>query len=70
MNTLKAKMEEKKISGLELSRITGIAPCVISNLKNGKQWPYPAWRKKISEALDVPEEKLFPKLKGGASSAG
>lgn len=50
---------KKGISQLELSRLAKIAPSVICNIENGKQYPYPGWRKRISKALDIPEGKLF-----------
>jgi hypothetical protein len=27
---------------------------------NGKMTPYQGWRKRISDALEIPEETLFP----------
>jgi transcriptional regulator with XRE-family HTH domain len=58
-NKLREYMEQLGISQLELSRITKIAPTDLNQIVNGKRYCYPGWRKRISEALGVPENKLF-----------
>lgn len=59
-NNLRKFKEAAGISGLELSRRTGIAPSIISNIENNRIKPWPGWKKRLSEALKVPEFELFP----------
>lgn len=58
-NKLREIRESKGISQLQLAAKTKISPGAISNIENYKIYPYPGWRKRISEALNVPEEKIF-----------
>jgi transcriptional regulator with XRE-family HTH domain len=62
INNLRNVREKKGISQLELSRITRIAPANICNIENGRLYPYPGWRKRLLEALEVKEEDLFPDI--------
>ncbi len=59
-NNLRIIREKKGLSQLALSRISGVPGNVISNLELGKVYPYPGWRKKLSQALELPEEEVFP----------
>lgn len=59
-NNLRKIMKEKEISGLKLSKITDIAPATISGIVNNRLIPFAGWKKRISEALDVPEVEIFP----------
>jgi len=61
---LKAIMIEKGLSQNRLSQLTRIPASNISLIVNGKMPVYPAWRKRICEALGVPEKILFPNLGG------
>ncbi len=58
-NKLRKIRESKGLSQLELSAKTKISPGAISNIENNKIYAYPGWRKRISEALEVPEDKIF-----------
>lgn len=58
-NNLKQIMREKEVSGFELFRRTGIAPSTISGIVNKRILPFPGWRKRIAEALNVPESEIF-----------
>lgn len=54
---------EAKRQGLSLNKLSRIAEISQSDLScaiNGKKPFYPAWRKRVSEALGVPENELFP----------
>ncbi|KKS11419.1 MAG: hypothetical protein UU63_C0006G0009 [Candidatus Uhrbacteria bacterium GW2011_GWF2_41_430] len=59
-NKLREIMKEKEVSQLELYRRTGISPGAISNIVNGRQVPYPGWKKKIASALSISEDEIFP----------
>ena len=58
-NTLRTIREKKGISQLQLSYKTGISQTAISNIENGRVYPYPGWRKRIAKALNVPEKEIF-----------
>lgn len=54
------EMQRKKITGYKLAQLTNISkPDIYSALK-GKKPFYPAWRRRIAAALNVPENKIFP----------
>lgn len=61
-NNLRKIMREKEVSGLRLSKTTDIAPATISGIVNNRILPFPGWKKRISEALDVPEIEIFPEI--------
>jgi transcriptional regulator with XRE-family HTH domain len=60
LNNLRKIREKQKLSQLALGRKTGIAGNIISNLENGKIFPYAGWRRKLAAALGVSEAELFP----------
>jgi len=64
-NHLKRKRLEKGLSQTELTMLTGIASRIISDIENKKQYPYPAWKRSLSEALGCEEEELFPNKSKG-----
>ncbi len=64
-NNLKAVLESKGISQLDLYKLTGISPASLSNIVTGRLIPYDGWKKRISEALDTPVDKIFPESKEG-----
>lgn len=53
-------LKERKISGLQAAMRAGIAPSDFYQAINGKKPFFPAWRKRLSETLDMPEDELFP----------
>lgn len=59
-NRVKEIRQRKGFSQLKLSQKTGIAPSDISNLERGKQYVFPGWKKRISDALGVGVLELFP----------
>ena len=60
MTIIKQILINKNMSQNRLSQIARVPQSNISLIVNGKMIPCPAWRKRISEALEVPECILFP----------
>ncbi|MCL6612472.1 MAG: helix-turn-helix domain-containing protein [Peptococcaceae bacterium] len=59
---LKKTRVKKGFSLLKLYQATGIDPANLSRLERGLVPAYPGWRKRIAEALGVPESELFPEV--------
>jgi transcriptional regulator with XRE-family HTH domain len=59
-NFVRDVREKRGLSQLKLSRIAEIAPGTISNIENGKVFVYEGWKKRLAEALEVPQNELFP----------
>jgi transcriptional regulator with XRE-family HTH domain len=53
-------LAERKMSQRRLSMAAGITNQDLNGAINGKRPFYPAWRKRIAEALRLPEDELFP----------
>lgn len=49
-------------SRCELARRAKMHPADVGKLEAGKIFPYPAWRRRLAEALGVPEEVLFEEV--------
>jgi len=62
-NNLKKFRKEKEWSQFELAKRSDIPQSRISQIENGKIEAYPGWRKRISVALDVEGDKIFPENK-------
>jgi len=60
INRLKKIRKEKGLTQLDLSKKTDIYPNNISQIENGKRIPFPGWKKRLAEALNVEEKELFP----------
>lgn len=56
---LKEVITEKGITTNKLAHISNIASQDLYNAFNGKKRIYPNWKKRISQALEIPEEELF-----------
>lgn len=56
---LKSVMKNRGISQNKLSHIANIPANCVSLFCRGLSPCYPAWRRRISEALNVPESVLF-----------
>jgi lambda repressor-like predicted transcriptional regulator len=69
-NNILKELRKQGKSQLWLSFETKIASQDLSQVANGKKICWPAWRQKISMALGVSEEELFPNEKGGEQCAG
>jgi transcriptional regulator with XRE-family HTH domain len=54
--------ERKGLSKQKLSQLTGISPSNLYHIETGKIFPYPGWRIRLSKALDIAEEVLFPEF--------
>ncbi len=63
MNRVKKEREKKNWSQFQLAKKSNINQGDISQIENEKIFPYPGWRKRLSEALEVKEEYLFPEIK-------
>ena len=59
-NMLKRIREEKGMSQFDLALMAKINPSEISRLENGKIYPYSGWKRKLSIALEIPENEIFP----------
>ncbi len=57
---LKQILMNKGMSQNILSQQARIPASNINLIVNGKQYPGPSWRKRISEVLEIPEDILFP----------
>lgn len=60
MNQLKKIRELKGLSQFELAKKADITPSDISRIENNKIFAYPGWRARLAEALDIPQNELFP----------
>ena len=60
MNKLKEVRNERSLSQLKLSFLTGISPGDISRIENDWIRPYPGWRKRLAKALGTTQAELFP----------
>ena len=60
MNRLKEIRKRRGLSQLKLAHLTGIQPSEISRVENGWLIPYPSWRKRLADALDITEAEVFP----------
>lgn len=59
MNNLKSIRKSKGLSQFELAKLANVTPSDISRIENNKIYPYPNWRKRISKALGVSEDKIW-----------
>jgi transcriptional regulator with XRE-family HTH domain len=65
-NNVRTKRKARGMSGEALARRAEMSASDLSKLERGRLYAYPGWRKRIAEALDTPEDQLFP---GEAASA-
>ena len=56
---LKNVLDEKGISMYRLAKLSNIASPDLYSALSGKKVLFPNWKKRISEALEMPEEELF-----------
>lgn len=59
-NNLRKVRLDKGLSQFALAKLANIAPSDISQLETGIRYPFPGWKKRLSKALEVGEEELFP----------
>jgi transcriptional regulator with XRE-family HTH domain len=50
------------MSQAELARKTGLPPPLVNHLERGRLYPYPKYRRLISEALGMSERELFEEV--------
>ena len=62
VNRVKKTRIKKGLSQFELSKGSNITQSNLSQIENGKIYPYPGWRKRIATALEVEEDYLFPEI--------
>lgn len=60
-NNLRFYREKRGISKQKLSEITSISPSNLYHIEVGKVYPYPGWKRRIAEGLEVDEDLIFPK---------
>ena len=56
---LEKALNEKRLNVLQLSYLARIHSPDLYNAWNGKKPFYPGWKKRVSEALELPEDYLF-----------
>ncbi|MFW6030320.1 MAG: helix-turn-helix domain-containing protein [Halanaerobiales bacterium] len=61
-NKLRQVRLKKGISQERLASEAGMVQADISQLENNKKYAYPGWRKRLSKALGVNEDTLFPEV--------
>ena len=61
-NLVRQKRKEKGLSLRALSRLSNIYVSDLSQLERGLVRAFPGWKSRISEALETPEDKLFPEV--------
>lgn len=54
-----ALLAEKNMTVYRLAKNANMYPCDLYNALSGERPFYPSWRKRIAQALGVPEEELF-----------
>lgn len=59
-NRVREVRQSKKMSCEALARKAEMASTDLSRLERGLKYPYPGWRRRIAEALQEPEDALFP----------
>jgi transcriptional regulator with XRE-family HTH domain len=59
MLELRRVREGRGLSLTDVCRMTGIAPTTLSEIERSMRHVYPGWRKRIAEAFELPESKLF-----------
>ena len=56
---VEALLKEKGLTKYRLAKMSKISTQDIYGILNGSKPLYPNWKKRISDALEVPEEELF-----------
>jgi predicted transcriptional regulator len=56
-------LRERNISKAQAARLANIPQNDFYQATNGKRSFFPAWRKRLSEVLNMSEDELFPEYK-------
>jgi len=62
-NHLKRIRTKRGLSQLDLAKLCDITPSDISKIENDRIYPHPGWRQRLSDALNLPEDRIFPEEK-------
>ncbi len=57
---LRKIITERNLSGAKLSRMADVSQSDFYMMMSGKKPAFPNWRKRIAEALQMPEVEVFP----------
>jgi len=60
-NRLREVRTKLGLSQLQLSFLSRVPNCLISDIERGVRYPFPKARRLIAEALRMPEGEIFPK---------
>lgn len=60
MKKIEQVLKKKGLSKNRAAMMAQISPSDLYQAINGKKPFFPAWRKRLSEVLQVPEDELFP----------
>lgn len=58
MNRIEEIRKTRGLTRLEVARRTGIDPATLYKIERGHIRLYPSWKRRLAEALEVPEEEL------------
>ncbi len=64
-NLFEKRLKELNMSIMKVAMVSNIAPSDMYQAIKGNKPFFPKWRKSVCKTLDVNEEDLFPKGKGG-----
>ena len=68
ISRLKSLRLQAKMTQVELSRITGVKQCVISDLERGRRELTWGWARQIAPAMDMSIEELMKEVHGDYST--
>jgi transcriptional regulator with XRE-family HTH domain len=66
---LRRARQRRGLSLTQLTAMTGIATTDLSLLERGLRPAFPGWRRRIAEALGMPEEYLFRSIEDPPDNA-
>lgn len=61
-NRVRKARNNKGMTQFELSKKSNITQADLSQIENGRIFPYPGWRERIAIALNEEEIYLFPEI--------
>lgn len=61
-NRVRKARNNKGMTQFELSKKSNITQADLSQIENGRIFPYPGWRERIAIALNKEENYLFPEI--------